>query len=179
MKLCTLWRMLLSDITKNLIWSLSDLLSPTPRCTRKSGVLLWGAVAKLVKAATNTFRKFGHYFRPFYSIPKKATCAYTLSEIITIGIIATVLVVGGIIACVVSIYSHRLSEALKPLLEDTSMLLSGWPQIWQITVRGLSWKPFFSRQPTTCSCICFTFYICPLQNKVLNSLYACVSVINC
>lgn len=48
--------------------------------------------------------------------------AYTLSEIITIGIVAAVLVVavvGGVIACAVRARSYRSAEALEPLLGDT------------------------------------------------------------
>lgn len=48
--------------------------------------------------------------------------AYTLSEIITIGIVAAVLVVavvGGLIACAVRARFSRSSEALEPLLGDT------------------------------------------------------------
>lgn len=48
--------------------------------------------------------------------------AYTLSEIITIGIVAAVLVVavvGGVIACAVRARSFRSAEALEPLLGDT------------------------------------------------------------
>lgn len=48
--------------------------------------------------------------------------AYTLSEIITIGIVAAVLVVavvGGVIACAVRARSYHSSEALEPLLGDT------------------------------------------------------------
>ncbi|XP_070712720.1 tyrosinase-related protein 1b [Pempheris klunzingeri] len=48
--------------------------------------------------------------------------AYTLSEIITIAIVAAVLVVtvvGGVIACAVRANSYRSAEALEPLLGDT------------------------------------------------------------
>lgn len=48
--------------------------------------------------------------------------AYTLSEIITIGIVAAVLVVavvGGVIACALRSRSYRSAEALEPLLGDT------------------------------------------------------------
>ncbi|TNN61204.1 5,6-dihydroxyindole-2-carboxylic acid oxidase [Liparis tanakae] len=48
--------------------------------------------------------------------------AYTLSEIITIGIVAAVLVVmvvGGVIACAVRARSFRSAEALEPLLGET------------------------------------------------------------
>ncbi|CAB1445969.1 unnamed protein product [Pleuronectes platessa] len=48
--------------------------------------------------------------------------AYTLSEIITIAVIAAVLVaavVGGVIACAVRAHSYRSAEALEPLLGDT------------------------------------------------------------
>lgn len=48
--------------------------------------------------------------------------AYTLSEIITIGIVAAVLVVavvGGVIACAVRARSYRSAEALEPLLGET------------------------------------------------------------
>lgn len=48
--------------------------------------------------------------------------AYTLSEIITIAIVAAVLVVmvvGGVIACAVRVRSDRSAEALEPLLGET------------------------------------------------------------
>lgn len=48
--------------------------------------------------------------------------AYTLSEIITIGVVAAVLVVavvGGVIACAMRARSYRSAEALEPLLGDT------------------------------------------------------------
>lgn len=51
-----------------------------------------------------------------------AARAYTLSEIITIGIVAAVLVVavvGGVIACAMRARSYRSPEALEPLLGET------------------------------------------------------------
>ena len=48
--------------------------------------------------------------------------AYTLSEIITIAIVAAVLVVavvGGVIVCAVRARSYRSAEALEPLLGET------------------------------------------------------------
>ncbi|XP_037328811.2 tyrosinase-related protein 1b [Pungitius pungitius] len=50
------------------------------------------------------------------------TRAYTLSEIITIAVVAAVLVVavmGGVIACAARARSYRSAEALEPLLGDT------------------------------------------------------------
>lgn len=127
-KFCTLRRMLLSDITGDLIWSLSGLLSPTPRCLSLHQKI-WGTLMR----CSGQVSKRSLYLNYFSTSPLKWTYAifplifptaraYTLSEIITIGIVAAVLVVavvGGIIARAMRARSYRSSEALEPLLGDT------------------------------------------------------------
>ena len=65
----------------------------------------------------------GQRLQPYpRSLCPSAARPYTLSEIITIGIVAAVLVVavvGGVIACAVRARSYRSAEGLEPLLGET------------------------------------------------------------
>lgn len=70
-------------------------------------------------------------FTPTFTLINKdspTARAFTLSEIITVAIVAAVLVVavvGAVVACVVRDRSYRSAEALEPLLGDTFQRYSG------------------------------------------------------
>lgn len=93
-----------------------------PPCSRKPGILLRGPVARRVTRTCTSTSTHEPTANPLTLSSSSTVRAYTLSEIITIGVVAAVLVVavvGGVIACAVRARSFRSAEALEPLLGDT------------------------------------------------------------
>lgn len=122
-KLCTLKRTPQSATIADSTWCPSGHPSPMLRClsppqwtwdtpTRSSGQVKSRHTDKHAQTTANPVN-----LCLFFTVR-----AYTLSEIITIGIVAAVLVVavvGGVIACAMRARSYRSAEALEPLLGDT------------------------------------------------------------